>query len=399
MPNSPSNEVVEDKHFTVNDIEDLLGEDDKNEIKEEKEEEVIEEEEVKDEEKEEDEDDKEEKELELKEDEEEKLEEEIKSPPRKKEIEKEFPGFFKKFPEVEREYYKAQQFTEVIGTVEDAKELVSRVQVLDEFETDLSEGNTEKILNQVKQNSPEAFDKIVDNYLLALGKVDRDSYLSVIEGIVKRGIISALEHAQNREDEELFKSAKAYYKYMFPQDKEIRMPEARKVQNTEDDRLKREREEFNKERFEIAQNDLQGRVDNIIRSNISNYMDPNDKMTPYVKKNAIKDAMNELEETIARDATFKKTVLDPLWKKAHDDKFSRASLDRIKSAYLSKAKTILKPIIIKARSEALKGLGSRVEKDRKGPITPGRISTSSSERGRNKEPEKGMKTLDYLNSD
>jgi hypothetical protein len=389
----PSTDETVDKELSIGNIEDLLNEEDPND-------EVDTEEgkeDTKDKTDKDDKPEKEDEELELEETEEsENLE--IKSAPRKKEIEKVFPGFFKKFPEVEREYYKAQQFTEVVGTVEDAKELVQKAEVLEAFENNLSEGNTEEILKQVQKNSPEAFEKIVDNYLEALGKVDRSAYFNVIEGVVKRGIISALSHAKETEDEELFNSAKAYYKWMFPQDKEIKMPERKQVQ--EDDKLKKEREEFNRERFETAESDVQGKVDNIIRSNISNYIDPENKMTSYVKKNAIKDAMQELESAISRDTSFKKSILDPLWKKAHDEKFSRMSLDRIKSAYLTKAKTILKPVIIKARKEALKGLGPvREERDRKGPITVGRTSTSSSERGRIKEPEKGMKTLDYLNSD
>lgn len=390
MSQLPSTEV-EDKPLSVNDIEDLLSEENPVDEKDNKErEEDLEDKTDKD-----DKPDEEEEELELKDDE--KPEElDIKSAPRKKEIEAAFPGFFKKFPEVEREYYKAQQFTEKIGTIADAEELLEKAETLETFENNLSEGNTEAILEQVKKNSPEAFEKVVDNYLDSLAKVDRGAYFNVVEGVVKRGIIAALTDAQNNNNDELFESVKKYYKWMFPQDKEIKMPEKRAVQ--QDDTLKKEREEFIRERFETAQNDLQGRVDNVIKSNIDNYIDPQGKMTPYVKKNAIRDAMNELETAIANDANFKKTVLDPLWKKAHDDKFSRTSLDRIKGAYLGKARTLLKPIIAKARTEALKGLGTkREEKDRKGPITPGRTSTSSSERGQPKI-EKGMRTIDILNS-
>jgi len=395
MPPLPSTDETTDDKLSVSDIEDLLNEDGPDDEKVDKERK----EDTEDKTDKDDKSEEEEEELELDEKEKPETDEtEIKSAPRKKEIEAAFPGFFKKFPEVEREYYKAQQFTEKIGTIADAEELIEKAQVLEAFETNLSEGNTEAILKQVKDNSPESFGKIVDNYLESLAKVDRDSYYGVVEGIVKRGIIAALNHAKSTNDEELNNAALGYYKYMFPQDTEIKMPEKRAV--TEDTQLKKEREEFIRERFETAQNDLQGRVDNIIKSNIDNYIDPQNKMTPYVKKNAIRDAMNELESSIANDAQFKKTTLDPLWKKAHDEKFSRTSLDRIKSAYLSKARTLLKPIIVKARSEALKGLGTkREDKDRKGPITVGRTSTSSSERGQVKQPEKGMKTLDFLNSD
>ncbi len=404
MPNSPSTDEIdiESEGLSKDDIIDLLGKDDES-LDDNKDDDKGEKDTKDKDDKDDDETKSEEKEdeLELKEEEEDKdLIKDIKGPPRKKEIEAFAPGFFKKFPEVEREYFKAQQFTEVIGTVEDAKELVGKAEILDAFETDLSEGNTEKILKQVKENSPEAFDKIADTYLEAIAKVDRDAYFNIVERVVKQGIIAALNHSKNTEDEDLKTAAINYYKYMFPQDTEIKFPEKRTAIK-EDDSLKRERAEFIKERFETAQNDLQGKIDNTIKSTIDSYIDPKNQMTSYVKKNAIKDAMSDLESTIANDSQFKKSVLDPLWKKAHEDKFSRTSLDRIKSAYLSKAKTLLKPIIQKSRTEALKGLGNiREEKDRRGPIPPGRTSTSSSSSGRNKEVkvEKGMRTLDVLNS-
>lgn len=380
-------EAIEDEISTIDLLEKEL----------EKEEEVKEEEEI-EEEKEEiklDEEEKdEEEEIKLDED------EEITGPPRKKEIEKFAPGFFKKFPEMERAYYRDKQFVETIGTLDDAKELVEKARILEDFETDLESAATDKILKQVKENNPEAFAKIAETYIENLAKVDQDAYYHVVEKVLKRGIFGALTQAKNNDDEDLHKAALKFYKFMFPGDTEIKPVSTLVKKDEESDKLKKEREAFVQERFETAQKDLQGRIDNKIKNTIDAHIDPKGLMTPYVKKNAIKDAIGEIERTINADSNFKKTVLDPLWKKAYEEKFSRASLDRIGSAYLSKTKSIIKPAIQKARVEALKGLGKREEKDRKGPIIPGRTSTSSNKSsGKVPEIKKGMSTFDILNSE
>jgi len=137
-------------------------------------------------------------------------------------------------------------------------------------------------------------------------------------------------------------------------------------------------------------------------------------MTDYIKGYAISKAYDELNKLIEKDTRFK-GILDQLWKRAFENNFSQESTDKIKSAYLSKAKTLLPAIIKKHRNEALKGLGKRVNddndegSDKKGPLPAGRprTSTSSSTSGKsgNNEKEKArsipkdVKSIDYLMQD
>ena len=165
--------------------------------------------------------------------------------------------------------------------------------------------------------------------------------------------------------------------------------------------MKSEREAFEAERFNSALSGLQNRVDNTIKSTIDANIDPKDSMSSYVKKNAIRDAFDQLEGSLSKDAQFKKT-LDSMWRAAKEAKYSSASLDRIRSAYLSKAKTLLPSVIRNARNEALKGIGkqSSDDRNRKGPLPANRSSNSSSNTG--KKPSsipKGMSVKDFIMGD
>jgi hypothetical protein len=124
-------------------------------------------------------------------------------------------------------------------------------------------------------------------------------------------------------------------------------------------------------------------------------------MSSYVKRNAIRDAFEQLETTISKDASFKRT-LDSMWRAAKEAKYSSSSLDKIRSAYLSKAKTLLPSVIRSARNEALKGIGKQEtnpDKNRKGPLPANRTSSSSSNTGKAKEMPKGMSTRDFIMAD
>jgi hypothetical protein len=119
--------------------------------------------------------------------------------------------------------------------------------------------------------------------------------------------------------------------------------------------------------------------------------------------------MEELRVAIDRDTGFRRQ-LDKLWVKAFESNFNRASQKAIKDAYLSKAKTVLKPVIGKAKNEALKGMGKRVREDdgdsdtqktERRDFAKSKRGSATSDKADKKKPDipRGMSTLDFLNKD
>lgn len=282
----------------------------------------------------------------------------IEAPPRKKEILKEYPELFKKFPFLEKMMYRDRQITELFGSFDDAKEIAEKSEVFNNFERQLLSGNTEEILREVKSADEKAFNIIVDDYLPTLAKVDKDAYFHVVGNLNKRLIMEMVQEANDTNNDDLKQAALIVNQFIFGSSKFT--PPTLRVEKKSDDKTseaEKERLEFVKERFETARDDLQTRVDNTLRATITEYIDPKGNMSSYVKKNAVADAMKILSSSIASD---KSTVnnLDRLWRSAFEDKFSKESLSKIQSFYLSKAKGNLKNAILKARAEALKDSSS-----------------------------------------
>lgn len=328
------------------------------------------------------------------------LEEPMMEPASRKAILAKYPDLFKNFPWLEHAHYRNNEFSQIFPTIEEAKEAAERVGILNDIENTLRDGDSKSILQQVKNSDPSAFAKLVDNYLINLGQVDKDAYFHVLGNVTKSTIQAMLKTADKEQSKPLKAAAEILNHFIFGT-RDITPPSRLSQEESSDDsKLKQERAEFIREQFRTVSDELYTETRNLIKANIQTNIDPRGKMAPYVKKKAVEDALNSLENVIKNDRGFR-TSLDRLWERALQNKFSKEAKTSIKSAYLHRAKSILPEAIKSARREALRGTGHREEKDRKGPLSIGR--SSSNNRGKDSPGAKkippGMSTLDYLNMD
>lgn len=359
--------------MTVDDIFAELGKDEPIELEDKKKEEKPKEKDKEESEEESEEEEKKDKDLdeledELKDEKEpEEAELELVTPVSRKEILKKYPNIFKEFPGLQKAYYREQQYTEIYPTLDEAREANEKAQALDNFEIDLGKGDTTKILKAIKDNDPQAFNQLADNYLNILKSVDEKSYNVVVGNVVSYAIYQIAKEGQDSQNEEMVNAAKALNKFFFnknqwvpPQKLSSDKP---KEDNTEKNQLENERKQFMKERYESVSADLYTKVNNAIRATIDQHIDPRDSMPPYVKKNAVKDALELVNEMMVKDKRFI-AIKDKLWEKAASNKFNESSISDLKRAFLGRAKALLPVAIKQARIEALKGIGKRVKSEK-----------------------------------
>lgn len=299
----------------------------------------------------------------LKEIDEEKLE--LKTPVARREILKKYPKLFEDFPYLETAYYREQQFTEILSTIEDAKIAAESHRVLQAYSEDMVEkGNVSNVLKMIKDANPETYAHVVDNYMGHLEKVDPVAYTHVQSNLVKNLILGMVEEAKSSNDDDLRMAALLLNKYAFGSAKFTPPQKLAKEAKPEDkekvDSISKREQEFAKKQVDHATGEVNTRVANAIKGAIDNNIDPNGTMTEYVKKNAVRDAVEKINMLIKKDTRFQK-IVEKLWDKAAKSNFSKESQDDIRKAHLSKAKSLLAPVIQSARKEALKGMGKRVK--------------------------------------
>lgn len=339
---------------------------------------------------------------------------ELMAPARRKDILKDFPGLFKKYPYLEHAYYREQQFTEILPTIEDAKEAVSKAEVLDKFSNDLGKGDINKAVAAVKSHGEVAFNKLVDEYLPTLARVDKEAYHHVIGNVARTIISSMIENAGD--DADMKVAAQILNKFMFNNDKITAPSLLSKPGDNKDpnEEVNQERAALLQERFNEALEGVNTKVGNILKSTILANIDPKESMTEYVRKTAARDCQEKLETLLEGDKRLS-TMLDKLWQAARKENFSKSSVEKAKSAYLSVARTLLPTVLKQARAEATKGLGKRNKEDedeptsKKGPVPAGKTASNktverSSTNGKSDREKaaaipKGMSSRDYLMQD
>lgn len=338
---------------------------------------------------------------------------ELMAPARRKDILRDYPGLFKKYPYLEHAYYREQKFTELLPTIEDAKIAVDKAEVLDKFSADLGKGDLGKAIAAVKSHGDVAFNKLVDDYLPNLARVDKEAYHHVIGNVAKTIIMQMIEQAGDDADQKV--AAQILNKFMFNTDKVAAPALLTKPGSDKDpnDEINNERAQILQEKFEEALEGVNTKVGNILKSTILANIDPKESMTEYVRKTAARDCQERLETALENDKRLA-NMLDKLWQAARKDNFSKQSVEKAKSAYLSVARTLLPTVLKQARNEALKGLGKRVKEDdndedtsKKGPIPAGKTASNKSversstktDREKAKAIPPGMSSRDYLMQD
>lgn len=334
---------------------------------------------------------------------------ELTTPVRRREILKKYPTLFKDFPYLEKAYYREQQFTELLPTIQDAKEAVEKGKILDRFETDLMGGNTETILRAVKENDEKGFLKIVDDYLPTLAKVDEKAYHHVLGTTIKHTIMAMVNEGRRSGNDALSGAAEIVNQFVFGTS-EFENPTKLSKDTGPDENvraLQNKERELNQRQFDTARNELDTRVNNSIRSTIEANIDPKNSMSDYVRKNAVREATENLNQLMSGNKRSKE-IIDRLWENAFKSNFNKDSIDKIRSAHLSVAKTLLLSVIKKARIEALKGTGRRVretdDSDKpsdKRPVTTGkpRSQETSGKIKKASDIPAGMRSIDFLMQD
>jgi hypothetical protein len=343
---------------------------------------------------------------ELEEPDDEKLE--LTTPVRRGEILKKYPQLFKDFPYLEKAYYREQQYTEILPTINDAKEAVNKASILDNVDDDINNGDLEKILLATKEGK--GYNKLIDNYLPLLAKIDEKAYHHVIGNTIKHTIIAMVRESRRSNNEALQASAQILNQFVFGssefEDPKQLSTDITKVNTTREDEFEQKKKDFTQQKFNSANDDLNTRVNNVFKATIDANIDPKDSMSEYVKRNAVRESLESLESLISQDKRFS-ILVDKLWENASQNDFNKESLDKIRSAFTSKAKTLLPSVIKKARNDALKGMGKRVEEDKAERPT---FSSSSTKHDQPRSKEalaskdgkgltKGMSSLDFLMQD
>lgn len=271
-----------------------------------------------------------------------------------KDVKKEFPGIFKKFPELKAAFYRDAQFSQVHGSPEEAAIASQKAENYDLLESSLVSGSPELLMKELSENNPKAFKEVATNWLPQLRAIDDKLYIQATEPVLEELIFLAFKHGEKTGDKNLSMSARHLANFVFANGGDIPDLSSRvkKESNPAEEQLKTERAAWAETRFREADGEIFQRVTKSLEQTIRQNLDPSGAMTERMKSSIVKDVINELNSQLIKDPIHARRM-SGLWKRASTDSYSRQSKESIVTTYLSGARPLIRELRNRIRAEYL----------------------------------------------
>ena len=325
------------------------------------------------------------------------------------EITKEFPELFKKFPDLRSMYFREAQYSEIFHTIEDAKQASTDLESLQSIENSLSGGKLEDtvgLLDSVKEMGENSLHNLSINILPALQKVDSQAFFNAITPELVRNIRYVYDTGDRYGQDNIKNAAIVMAHVLFKDGKiatgetQFKTPELKVQEN--DKGIDNERKQLREERYNLLYSDVATEFESKLLQETLTDLDPDNVMSKYTKDLLANDICRKINNALKNDKAHMANMKS-LWTKASTENFSSAWKDRLLTAALSRAKSIMPTIRKKLRAEALSTTSKRSEnvadnsKQKNHPLRTGGGSEKSSKVSSAKElDEKNISDLEFL---
>lgn len=334
------------------------GEEDKETPDDESESENVEDEQT-DEDSESDGDDESEKEEEVEEEkpeESEETEDGLPEPLRFSQIKKEYPDFFKKFPQFKGMVQGYYNFTQLFNSVEEAKEATEVVQNYNAIASDIFNGKADSFLESIKQANSQGYSKFVRNILPGLFATDQKAYFEVASPIVDGVFRNLYTEGVKEGNKNKVNSALIAYSTTFGSSLE-EAQEALKgkpkgfkePEKTEREvELEKRNQDLLKTNFEAVSRSVDSEIGKSLEAEFLKGAGAD--WSPAEKRVFLEDCFKEIRKVLNEDKAHSGRM-SVLWKKEESDGYKGRNADSIKKAVLSRAASVIPSIRLKVKKE------------------------------------------------
>jgi len=281
-----------------------------------------------------------------------------------KAINTKYPGIFKDVPELKAAFFQLPKYQEIFADPETAADAKSKADEYDVIESTLvNQANPEFLIKTIGENAPKALVKLMKAFPAALQKGEyEEAYRALANPIVEDLLYHAQNYGNRTKDKNLFLAARHIANFLWANGGEvpdITKREKAKEPSEAERQLHTERQQHQQERFSGAIQSIGSECASSVNSILANKLDG---LTPFEKRMLVREAKTELDATLNKDKTLQNT-LKSLWSKAREDGYSPASKERIKNAWLSRAKAVAPGIRNRLKDEAIGGRRPGTEGD------------------------------------
>lgn len=326
-----------------------------------------------------------------------------------KEISKEFPGIFKKHPELRAAVARDHSYRQLLPTIEDAKDAVDKANAIDFLGENVAAGNFKPLLKSLGKE-PENLKVFAKTVLNDLGEIDKSLRTEALLPHVKALLRNALASGIKTQNKTLSNSAQHLAIYLFDKDWQSvfsEQPESKtNVEDPEKKKLKEQLEQaelkteldFKRSVFSESYSELQQESKKVFLKFEKQY--PEKKLTKLQKEAIFDRSLKIIGKKLDKDADHMRKM-DRLFDEAKKAGYSLDKKPSVKSAYLGRAKNLLSKVQQKLVREELaledeeQTPPVQTKQKNRVPPNPTRNRTKQVEKDPNKAF-KGVSDLEYL---
>lgn len=270
-------------------------------------------------------------------------------------LKKAYPDIFKKAPELKQVIFREQSYAESFATPDDAKEAAERLEIFAPIEQGLLAGRASELLESLHNTDKELAEKVAINFLPELHKRNPEAFYKAVDPVVKNLLNAAFADARSRDDKNLENAARWLSKFIYGSF-EIPQNQAQPSRpDPEREALETEKRQFAQQRFVAARDEVLSNSVGEVITNVSKTIDPEGKLTPFMKDTLTQKVMETLDGVLKNDQRHMNAMAS-LWRRAVKANFTPEWKARIRSAYLARARQEIPGAIAKVRKEA--GMGA-----------------------------------------
>lgn len=273
-----------------------------------------------------------------------------------------YPDIFKKNPHLRQTIIEHTQLKTAFPTMEAARQAFQMRNAHVQLAKTIMDGDPELLLNSTKDENPEALKKLSRNFLSTLKKVDLQTYQETLDPIVKTLLRQVKAQGETSGNKNLVLAAQHIANLIY---NTIDIP-AEQPEPAEDPKAKeldeRERQFNARERHRFAVG-INSTLRNDLVREFNKGLDPENAMTPLVRKAALDSAMAELNDVLIKDEQHQ-AAMQSLFQHAEQNEFGGDWSERIRTAYLGRVRPLLPALRQKYRKEALGDKVGKLETDK-----------------------------------
>lgn len=274
-----------------------------------------------------------------------------------KTLQEEYPGIFKKYPQLRRNLVAGHAVFSLYSSVEEMEKVAADTETYQMFDRSISEGDPTLVLSSLKRYDEKALGKFVENFGPTVNEMSPELFKKhIAHPIIANFLQECILEGQKLGNKDIHYGARHLAKMLYGT-RDGSVPEVPKLirkreLDPEKVQLEREKMEFANAKLTDFQNGVWARAKDMFLPEIQRAIDPKNELNDFVRNALVDRVAQDIGLELAQDRLYSENINNH-WRAAQRNGFRPETRARVISAFLARARQALRRIAPARLEEAI----------------------------------------------